>query len=204
MVSYKPGNSNTSDASYHFIPGEHRFLSNFWPCHLAWEGQVYPTLEHAYVASKTDDPEIKKLIRACPTPGDAKAFPANNNMQPNGCWSKEKKLQVMESLLRIKFGGQDPFLTRALMDTGDAELIEGNTWDDTFWGVCNGTGENHLGKLLMKQRSNLFQEKQLIESNIISTHTHQQLADAVGLTRMALYEKMMAFRISQKKYLGYS
>ncbi len=32
------------------------------------------------------------------------------------------------------------------------ELIEGNHWNDTFWGICNGNGENNLGKILMKIR----------------------------------------------------
>lgn len=41
------------------------------------------------------------------------------------------------------------------MLTGDAELIEGNNWGDTFWGVCNGRGENMLGKLLMEIRDYL-------------------------------------------------
>lgn len=109
----------------------------------------------------------------------------------------------MEELLFLKFGGREPFLTRALMATGDAELVEGNTWDDTFWGVWNGVGENNLGRLLMKVRKTLFEEKALIEKHLSSTDTHQQLSDASGLTRLALYEKMLAFDISQRKYLGY-
>jgi hypothetical protein len=40
-----------------------------------------------------------------------------------------------------------------LLATGDMELIEDNDWDDTYWGVCNGAGENNLGKLLMKIRA---------------------------------------------------
>ena len=39
--------------------------------------------------------------------------------------------------------------------TDDVELIEGNEWSDTFWGVCRGQGENWLGKILMKTRDNL-------------------------------------------------
>lgn len=44
-------------------------------------------------------------------------------------------------------------LSEMLEATGDAELIEGNHWGDTFWGVCNGVGQNNLGKLLMAIRS---------------------------------------------------
>jgi ribA/ribD-fused uncharacterized protein len=183
--------------------GDYRFLSNFWPCYIEWQQLVYPSLEHAYAASKTDDPAIKIMIRSCPTPGDAKEFLADQNMGPSASWTIQKKLLVMEELLFLKFGGKETLLTRALMATGSAELIEGNDWDDSFWGVCGGTGENNLGKLLMKVRGTLFEEKKLIENYLSATKTHQQLADATGFTRLALYEKMMAFNIPQKKYLGY-
>ena len=59
----------------------------------------------------------------------------------------------MKILLRQKFG--DAWLRAKLLATGDAELIEGNYWHDTFWGMCNGKGENHLGRLLMEVRSEL-------------------------------------------------
>ncbi|MEO8172620.1 MAG: NADAR family protein [Sediminibacterium sp.] len=183
--------------------GDHRFLSNFWPCYIEWDGLIYPTLEHAYSASKTDNADVKILIRSCSTPGEAKEFLVTHDLKPSASWTIEKKLWVMEGLLFLKFSGKDPFLTRALLATGDAELIEGNTWDDTFWGVCNNTGENNLGKLLMKLRTHLSQEKTKIEDHLFSAETHQQLADAIGITRLSLYEKMMAFNIPQKKYLGY-
>lgn len=31
-------------------------------------------------------------------------------------------------------------------------IYEGNDWHDVYWGVCNGVGENMLGKMLMKIR----------------------------------------------------
>jgi predicted NAD-dependent protein-ADP-ribosyltransferase YbiA (DUF1768 family) len=46
-----------------------------------------------------------------------------------------------------------------LIDTGDQELIEGNWWGDVIWGVCNGKGENHLGKILMEVRKELKGER---------------------------------------------
>lgn len=41
------------------------------------------------------------------------------------------------------------------MATDDAELVEGNTWGDRYWGVVDGVGENRLGKLLMERRAEL-------------------------------------------------
>ncbi len=52
---------------------------------------------------------------------------------------------------------QNPDLLSKLLATGDAELIEGNTWGDRVWGVdlYRGAGENHLGKILMRIRDEL-------------------------------------------------
>ena len=63
----------------------------------------------------------------------------------------------MEEALRKKFS--DPGLRKALLDTGDEYLEEGNTWRDEYWGVCNGIGKNRLGKLLMKIRDELRQQE---------------------------------------------
>ncbi|NWN81082.1 NADAR family protein, partial [Bacillus sp. (in: firmicutes)] len=46
-------------------------------------------------------------------------------------------------------------LKNKLLQTGESILIEGNTWGDKIWGVCNGVGENKLGKILMKVRNEL-------------------------------------------------
>ncbi len=59
----------------------------------------------------------------------------------------------MAGLLVQKF--QHPELAALLRATDDAELIEGNTWGDTFWGVCKGKGANNLGRMLMEIRSTI-------------------------------------------------
>jgi predicted NAD-dependent protein-ADP-ribosyltransferase YbiA (DUF1768 family) len=59
----------------------------------------------------------------------------------------------MLRLLRLKFN--QLFFKRMLMQTGERQLIEGNTWGDTYWGVCDGEGENNLGKLIMQVRKEL-------------------------------------------------
>jgi predicted NAD-dependent protein-ADP-ribosyltransferase YbiA (DUF1768 family) len=60
----------------------------------------------------------------------------------------------MEGLVRQKFS-KDPVLRQRLLDTGDQDLVEGNTWGDTFWGVCRGQGSNWLGRILMDVRAEL-------------------------------------------------
>ena len=66
----------------------------------------------------------------------------------------------MAYVLHLKFR-QHPELGNLLIATGDAELIEGNIWRDTYWGVCNGVGKNRLGELLMQLRNELRQESGL-------------------------------------------
>jgi len=129
--------------------GEYRWLSNFWPAPVSYEGIDFTSTEHAYQAAKTLDLEERKRI-ATLTAGEAKK--AGKKLVVRSDWN-EVKLSVMENLLRQKFA--IPELRQKLLDTGEAEIVEQNTWHDVFWGVCGGIGENHLGKLLMKIRSEI-------------------------------------------------
>ncbi|MBD3226909.1 MAG: DUF1768 domain-containing protein [Candidatus Lokiarchaeota archaeon] len=131
--------------------GKYRFLSNFYPCEIEYNGIKYTTLEHAYQASKTLNNESRKKIAEKKTPALAKKMGRRVPLRKN--W-EEIKLKIMEKLVRIKFSTH-PDLKSKLLDTGDAELIEGNNWGDNYWGVYNGKGENHLGKILMKIREEL-------------------------------------------------
>ncbi len=180
--------------------GEYRFLSNFWPCYLMYQGFLYPTLEHAYQSAKVADPGIKAIIRDCQTPAAAKDWFETHNAKSDPGWTVEKKLSIMEKLLMIKFGGQDPFLTRAILATGDAELIEGNDWGDTFWGVCNNVGENNLGRILMKLRGELIRQKEQIIHQLAIQHGNAAVAKALSISERSLYEKMIAFKIQNKEY----
>jgi hypothetical protein len=127
-----------------------RFLSNFWECEVysVFDDIVYKSVEHAFQAAKTNIKEEKEAIRNCTTPGQAKRMGKIVTLRPD--W-EENKLVFMESFVRQKFITHQELLA-LLLATGNEELIEGNTWGDVFWGVCNGIGENHLGKILMKVR----------------------------------------------------
>jgi ribA/ribD-fused uncharacterized protein len=94
-------------------------------------------------------------IRSALTPGKAKRLGRKVTLRAN--WELIK-IDVMLDLVRQKF--QDPDLAWMLINTGDAELIEGNHWGDKFWGVCNGEGENHLGKILMQVRDEILKDFQ--------------------------------------------
>ena len=131
--------------------GEYRFLSNFYMHPVMYEDILYPSSEHAYQAAKTRSLEEKKYIASMTTPKEAKNYGRQiTNLRED--W-ENVKIWVMEEILEIKFS--DWNLRNKLLKTLPAELIEGNTWGDDFWGVCEGKGRNELGKLLMKIRNKI-------------------------------------------------
>jgi hypothetical protein len=136
--------------------GETRWLSNFAEAEVVWEGRKYLTTEHAYQAAKTQIEEEIEWIRSAPTPGKARKRGQKVTMRPD--WD-DVKLSVMRNLLEQKF--QIPEYRKLLLDTGGHHLIEGNTWNDTFWGVDmkSGMGTNHLGRILMDIRDSLLKEE---------------------------------------------
>lgn len=128
--------------------GAHRFLSNFQPCRVVLDNVEYPSVEHAYQAAKTLDLTARAFIASQTSPGRAKR--AGRQVPMRDDWERVK-LAVMLDLLRQKFAHAD--LRAQLIATSDDVLVEGNTWGDTFWGMCNGVGLNHLGRLLMQVRA---------------------------------------------------
>jgi hypothetical protein len=132
--------------------GDYEFLSNFHASPLEYEGEVYPTVEHAFQAAKSLDVAERARIRAAETPGKAKRLGRKVKLRED--W-ENVKVDIMDDLLCLKFS--DPILRDKLNDTGDAELIEGNNWGDTFWGMDSKKweGQNILGKLLMRVRNNI-------------------------------------------------
>lgn len=130
--------------------GDYRFLSNFWYAKVVLDGVDYRSVEHAYMSAKTLDQSLRNQIRSFDKPGDVKRFCRTITLREG--W-EEVKFGVMLDLVRQKFYIEP--LKSKLLETGDAELIEGNTWGDTYWGVCRGKGQNNLGKILMQVRSEL-------------------------------------------------
>jgi len=138
------------------VTGETRymFLSNFHLAAVQLDGELYPTTEHAYQAAKSFDRRYRLLQQAAASPGEAKSRGQRVRLRVD--W-EQVKVDVMRQLLQQKFKAGSVFAEK-LLATGDAHLIEGNTWDDRFWGECPiGTGLNWLGRLLMEQRAALPQ-----------------------------------------------
>lgn len=134
--------------------GPYKFLSNFYEAPVVFEGEWYPTSEHAYQAAKTTDPRIRRYIAGLPTPGKAKRAAGPRGVVTLREDWEDIKYDVMFSVVSDKFT-RHPLLRDALLRTGDAMLVETNTWGDTTWGVCQGQGKNWLGQILMAVRGSL-------------------------------------------------
>ena len=135
--------------------GEYSFLSNFYGCFIPYMGLRFPSVEHAFQASKSLDSNVRWQLQYCRSAGEAKQRGKMIELRPD--W-EEVKIQVMTDLIRNKF--QCPELKQKLLDTGCAHLEEGNNYGDRFWGTVKGQGRNELGKILMKVRDELRDESQ--------------------------------------------
>lgn len=124
--------------------GDYRWLSNFW----IHDSTNMLSVEHYYQASKAITADDYALVLSSKSPGEAKRMGKEIICRPD--WD-DVKLVLMEHFLREKFLWNSA-LALQLKSTSDALLVEGNVWGDKFWGVCDGEGDNHLGKLLMKIR----------------------------------------------------
>ena len=132
-------------------------FSNLFRREIEFEGDTYPTSEHAYQAGKARKPEVKAWLMAAPSPA-LLAMAAHGlyywDVSPG--WSATK-FDRMRAVLYAKFT-QHPDLCELLLSTGSARLIETATVDNEvnrLWGEVNGQGRNMLGEMLMELRDKL-------------------------------------------------
>jgi len=149
--------------------GPTKWLSNFERADVTFEGIIFPSTEHAYQAAKTENKKARYAISQLPTPGNAKHIGDALALRPG--WL-DMRVKIMEDLVRQKFTNH-PHLRDQLLATGDEYIEETNTWNDTFWGVCNDEGENKLGEILMRVRAELKEavneSKSEIETKVEAT-----------------------------------
>lgn len=132
-------------------------FSNLYRRSIEFEGETFPTSEHAYQAGKARKPEVRQWLMQAPSPA-LLAMAAHGLYQwdINSNWSKIK-FERMKQVLRAKFT-QHEDLKALLLSTGTARLVESATVDNAvnrLWGEVNGVGKNKLGELLMEVRAEL-------------------------------------------------
>lgn len=136
--------------------GPYHFLSNFYPAPTMYGGILYATSEHAYQAAKSMNPSYRAKVYAAQRPAVAKRL--GRAVAVRKGWN-DMRIAVMTDIVWDKFTRTESLRHRLLL-TGDATLIEGNTWGDRFWGQAFGEGANNLGLILMQTRARLAQEAQ--------------------------------------------
>jgi ribA/ribD-fused uncharacterized protein len=137
--------------------GEYYFLSNYFSAPFIWRKLEFQSAEQAFAYAKTFfakdyvlAEKYQRLILAAATPGEAKKLGRECPINVEE-WDKHK-VQYMREIVHAKFSTGEGNLVGKLINTGAMMLVEGNDWNDTFWGRCKGKGFNTLGVILMEER----------------------------------------------------
>ena len=128
---------------------EYFFLSNFYETPVKYDGLTYSNNEAAFQAQKTMDMTVRQRFTQM---DPIEARNEGKNLKLRSDW-EEIKDKIMYDICNAKFK-QNPELMDRLVFTGKRPLEEGNHWNDRYWGTVNGVGDNKLGEILMKIRSN--------------------------------------------------
>jgi ribA/ribD-fused uncharacterized protein len=128
-------------------------FSNFAAFPIEVDGKSWPTSEHYFQAQKFAGTEHEEAIRTTRSPMIAARMGRDRKRALRADW-EEVKDEVMATALRAKFT-QHPRLASLLLSTGDALLVE-HTKNDSYWADGgDGAGQNRLGILLMRVRTEL-------------------------------------------------
>lgn len=127
---------------------EYRWLSNYHDCDIFWMGLHFKNTEAAYQASKCYELSNAKLFQ---TMSGLEAKKHSKTFVARRYWD-EMRYNIMAQLIFQKFLVHKD-LRELLLATDEKYIEETNYWNDTYWGVCNGIGENNLGKLIMNTRA---------------------------------------------------
>lgn len=135
---------NSFKGDYSFLSNMHRFSKP-----IIFDSMDFFTVEHAYVAAKTTDLNERIHIQNLESPYQVKKY--GRTLKLPSYWDNVKFI-LMSNLVLQKFQNNED-LKQLLLDTNGEVLVEGNTWNDRYWGQCPiGVGENNLGNLLMSTR----------------------------------------------------
>jgi ribA/ribD-fused uncharacterized protein len=138
---------------FYSVTDDHGWCSNFALYPIKLRGRTWPTSEHYFQALKFEDADDQEEVRQARTPMLAARMGRDRKRKLRRDW-ESTKVSVMREAVRAKFT-QHADLTRLLLDTGDAKLVE-HTDNDDYWGDGgDGSGKNMLGRILMEVREEL-------------------------------------------------
>ena len=143
------GSEEAEERAITSFTGIYAFLSNAYPCKVTFNGVTYQCAEAAFQAQKNPDfiPAFVSL-----NADQAKTIGKSIPIQ-DADWDTHRT-GIMYRVIMEKFL-KNPELAQKLLDTDDVMIVQENNSGETFWGVCDGEGENHMGEILMSVRSEL-------------------------------------------------
>ena len=156
--------SNIRHSLFILCTGDFRFLAPDFACKVYAPGeagsefgtQPYPSVEHAFQASKCNGEAARAAVREAKTARDAKKLGSAAQKRAGAAeveaWRKGSAA-LMEALVRDKFV-RNRELRDKLLETKERPLKHNNSYNDTHWGVGpDGRGANELGKLIDRVRA---------------------------------------------------
>lgn len=166
--------------------GEYLFLSNFDTAPFRWRGIMFKSGEQAFSYAKhwhckvgTTGEEVSAIARQIiysPTPSKAKYWGRRVPLNIDE-WDT-RKVHYMREIVHAKFSYVKDYAGK-LINTGASPLVEGNDWNDGFWGKYRNSegvvvGLNMLGTILMEERGYWLWGRQPVEDMLGSVLTSQQ------------------------------
>jgi ribA/ribD-fused uncharacterized protein len=155
MVTNHYGNMGHGPIFFYNRDEPYYEFTNFYQAPIDLDGKTWPTTEHYFQAQKFIGTSYLEVIRNFDRP--RQAFDLSRNPTVSR-WRRKDwediKIDIMRKALLAKFTQHKP-LRQMLLGTGDNMLVE-HTPYDKFWGDGgDGSGQNHLGMLLMEIRHDL-------------------------------------------------
>ena len=151
--------SEKMDEVIGFYPREFYPFDNFSSFKVKWNGYLYSSVEEAYQAASFmgSDEELVEKIKKSYSADEAQRIAYANRDKQRKDWDNIK-VDIMEELLRLKLE-QNPYVKKKLLQTKKYLIVEDSP-KDLFWGWGpNRDGNNQLGKLWMKLRDELMEDK---------------------------------------------
>ncbi len=127
------------------------------------EGQVYPTVEHAYQCQRYTDQKIIDEIRMARSPVLAWQVSSKyKHLQISEFKESNYKRAMMKKLMKLR-ALQHEEVRKALLDSGEQKIVKhiltyppgDGFWDDGE----DGKGQNEMGKIWMEIREELKNTK---------------------------------------------
>jgi len=170
--------------------GKYAFLSNMslFPYPIEIDGLMWNNSECYYQAQKTTD---KELIRSASEMNPYECKKVSKSWELRKEYNNEFRLKVMRKIIDIKFN--IPYFRDQLLKV-DVPIIEENSWGDTFFGMCNGKGSNHLGKIIEDKKRELEETYSSRKPNIIIGDLYEteeiKKYDYIGFTANSFINSM--------------